>query len=171
MKTLFINASPKTRFSASSYFQKLQVFRNFCARSGLNWCGGIGISGGVMLNVTQILFTVNVAVLLLNVLPSGILYGNFLPTEPFMSFAVNTFVLLFLNLGVLYNVFQMGRAINRGSREHFGNKYTRIMLPSLLFILIADIFFTVISVFSGGIFRGWLSPKNKQDTDFLSLLK
>ena len=26
----------------------LQVFRNFCAKSGLKWGGGIGIGGGVM---------------------------------------------------------------------------------------------------------------------------
>ena len=38
----------------------LQVFQNFCARSGLNWCGGMGIGGGVMLNVTRILFLVQV---------------------------------------------------------------------------------------------------------------
>ena len=31
----------------------MQIFENFCNRSGLNWCGGIGIGGGVMLNVME----------------------------------------------------------------------------------------------------------------------
>ena len=33
----------------------MQVLENFCARSGLTWCGGIGIGGGVMLNVERIM--------------------------------------------------------------------------------------------------------------------
>ena len=55
----------------------LQVFQNFCSRSNLNWCGGIGIGGGVMLNVTRILFVVQIGVLLLNMLLSGIQTENF----------------------------------------------------------------------------------------------
>ena len=31
--------------------------------------------------------------------------------------------------------------------------------PSFIFILFADIFFVIISIFKGGIFRGWLSKK------------
>lgn len=65
----------------------LRVFQNFCARSDLMWGGGIGIGGGVMLNVT------------------------------------------------------------------------RILIPSFVFIVFADIFFVIISIFQGGIFRGWLSKK------------
>ncbi len=38
----------------------------------------------------------------------------------------------------------------------------RIMLPSFLFIIAADIFFTVISIIKGGIFRGWFSKKKPE---------
>jgi hypothetical protein len=37
------------------------------------------------------------------------------------------------------------------------------MLPSFVFILFADIFFTIVSVFQGGIFRGWLAKKRPTD--------
>ena len=51
--------------------------------------------------------------------------------------------------------------VNRGTDA--GKRYTRIMVPSFLFILFADIFFTILSVLQGGMFRGWLSrPKPKE---------
>lgn len=133
----------------------MRVFQNFCIRSNLNWCGGIGIGGGVMLNVTRILFFVQIGILALNVMLNGICYSNFLPAAAFENFAVQASFLLFLNLGVLYNILRMGHAINTGT--FLGKKYTRILIPSFLFILIADIFFVIISTFQGGIFRGWLS--------------
>ena len=46
----------------------MQQFENFCARAGLVWGGGVGIGGGVMLNVTRIVFEVQIGLLLLNIL-------------------------------------------------------------------------------------------------------
>lgn len=132
----------------------LQVFQNFCARTGLYWGGGIGIGGGVMLNVTRILFVVQIGVLFLNMLLSGIHNGNFFPVDVFWNFAVQVLVLLFLNLGVIFYIVRMGGAINRG--RFFGKKYTRILIPSFVFIVFADIFFVIISVLEGGIFKRWL---------------
>lgn len=135
----------------------LQVFQNFCARSHLNWCGGIGIGGGVMLNVTRILFVVQIGLLFLNMLLSGIASGNFLPASALQNFAVQALILLFLNLGVIFHTLRMGCAIHKGNS--FGKKYTRILIPSFVFILFADIFFVIISFFEGGLFRGWLAKK------------
>jgi hypothetical protein len=33
------------------------------------------------------------------------------------------------------------------------------MVPSFVFIIFADIFFTIMSLFQGGIFRGWFAKK------------
>ena len=82
----------------------MQVFENFCVRSGNTWCGGIGIGGGV----------------------------------------------------IFYELLMAG-AIRKG--KVFGVKFTRAMMPSILFILVADIFFVIMSVFQGGIFKGWLAKK------------
>lgn len=135
----------------------LRVFQNFCARSNLNWCGGIGIGGGVMLSITRILFIVALGLLFFSMLFSGIISKNFLPLTALHSFIAQTLVLLFLNLGVLFYTLQMGCAINKD--KLFGKKYTRILLPSFVFIVIADIFFTITSIIKGGFFRGWLSKK------------
>ena len=135
----------------------MQVFEHFCTRAGLVWGGGVGIGGGVMLNVTRILFIVDIALLVLNIVLSVANTGNLFPKEAWISFAENAVLLLYFNLGVLFYLAGMGRSIAK--RAFFGKKYTRILIPSFVFILFADIFFIIISVLEGGIFRGWLAKK------------
>ncbi|MBR4164458.1 MAG: hypothetical protein IKR11_13120 [Solobacterium sp.] len=135
----------------------MQVFENFCNRAGVKWGGGVGIGGGVMLNVTRILFVVEILLLVLNIILSVAESGNFFPKESWISFGENALLLLYFNAGVLFYLIPLGAAIRKG--EFFGKKYTRIMIPSFVFIIFADIFFIIASVFGGGIFRGWLSKK------------
>ena len=135
----------------------MQNFEHFCTRAGLVWGGGIGIGGGVMLNVTRILFLVQIGLLALNTLISCIHTGSFFAKDARISFAENTALLLYFNLGVLYYLIRMGFHIRRGTFS--GKKYTRILIPSFVFILFADIFFLIISFFEGGLFKGWLAKK------------
>ena len=135
----------------------LQVFRNFCVRSNLTWGGGIGIGGGVMLNVMRIVFYVQIGLLFLNMFLSGTQNGNWLSVDALTNFATQALTIGFLNLGVFWYSFCMGKAINE--KEICGEKYTRILIPSFVFILFADVFFVIFSVFEGGMFRGWLSKK------------
>ena len=135
----------------------MRVFENFCARAGLIWGGGVGIGGGVMLNVTRIMFLVNIGLLALNTLLSVAHTGSFFAKEAWISFAENAALLLVFNLGVLYYLIRMGLHIRRGTFS--GRKYTRILVPSFLFILFADIFFISCSLLEGGLFRGWLAKK------------
>lgn len=135
----------------------LRIFQNFCVRSNLEWGGGIGIGGGVMLNVTRILFVIQIGLMLLNMMLSGIQNGNFFPTGEQKSFVLNAALLAFLNSGVIFYIMKMGHAINEGN--FFGKKYTRILIPSFVFIIFADIFYIIISIFKGGIFKGWLAKK------------
>lgn len=131
----------------------MQVMENFCARGGLDWCGGVGIGGGVMLNVERIMLTVLFGLMILNMLFSAVQGEDVL--EPVRSFGTSLGTLLLLCCGILAFTIRLAVHINRGTDA--GKRYTRIMLPSFVFILFADIFFTIISVFEGGIFRGWFS--------------
>ena len=135
----------------------MQVFERFCERAGLRWGGGVGVGGGVMLNVTRILFVVDIALLLVNTVLSAIRTGNFFPAGAWRSFGENAALLIFFNLGVLFYLGRMGLAMRKSAP--CGKKYTRILLPSFVFILFADIFFVIISVLQGGVFRGWLARK------------
>jgi len=138
----------------------MQVFGHFCDRTGLTWGGGVGIGGGVMLNVTRILFVVQIGLLLLNTVLSVANTGDFFPKEAWISFAENAALLIFFNLGVLFYLARMGYYISKGACS--GKRYTRILLPSFVFILFADIFFIIISLFEGGLFRGWLARKKPE---------
>ena len=135
----------------------MQLFENFCARAGLVWGGGVGVGGGVMLNVYRIVYLVQIGLLLVNILLNLINTGSFYAKGALENFGQNTAVILFLNLGVLYYIARMGHFIRRGANA--GKKYTRIMVPSFLFILFADIFFVIFSILEGGMFRGWLAKK------------
>ena len=69
--------------------------------------------------------------------------------------------LLLLACGIIVLMLRLTLHVNRGTDA--GKRYTRIMVPSFLFILFADSFFTILSVLQGGMFRGWLSrPKPKE---------
>ena len=136
----------------------MRAFEHFCARAGLSWGGGVGIGGGVMLNVTRILFVVDIALLMVNTALSVINTGSFFPKDAWISFGENAALLLFFNLGVLFYLVRMGRNIRKGAFN--GKKYTRILISSFVFILFADIFFVIVSLFEGGLFRGWLARKD-----------
>ena len=110
-----------------------------------------------MLNVMRIVFCVQIGVLFLNMVLSGTYNGNWFPIDAFTNFMTQALIIGFLNIGVLWYTFGMGKAINK--RKIYGEKYTRIMIPSFVFILFADIFFVIFSIFEGGMFRGWLSRK------------
>ena len=135
----------------------MQSFEHFCSRAGLAWGGGVGIGGGVMLNVTRILCVVDIILLLVNIVLSAVHTGNFFPKDAWISFGESAALLLYFNLGVLFYLIRMGSFIRKGACS--GKKYTRILIPSFIFILFADAFFIIISFFEGGLFRGWLAKK------------
>ena len=109
----------------------MQLMENFCRRAGLTWGGGVGIGGGVMLNVTRILYFVQVGMLVLNLLFNGISTGDFLPVGPLQSFLKNVLWLLYLNLGVLFYLIRMGRAVRKERRRGSGTPVSW-SLPSSL---------------------------------------
>jgi len=131
----------------------MQVMENFCSRSRLEWRGGIGIGGGVMLNVERIMISVFFGLMVLNVFLRGIQGENIL--EPVRSFGISLLELLLLACGIIAYMIRLAVHMNKGTDA--GKRYTRIMLPSFIFILFADAFFIIISVLQGGIFRGWFS--------------
>ena len=101
--------------------------------------------------------TVTLAMFAFSTVLSVVNTGSFFPKEVWLSFAESAALLVYFNLGVLFCLAGMGKAIGKGASS--GNRYTRILVPSFLFILFADLFFIIVSVLKGGIFRGWLARK------------
>ena len=131
----------------------MQVVENFCVRAGLTWCGGIGFGGGVMLNVERIMITVMFGLMLLNMGLAAMQGENVL--GPVRSFGTSLLQALFFACGIIAYAVRLALRVNKGTDA--GKRYTRIMVPSFIFILFADVFFIIVSFFQGGIFRGWFS--------------
>lgn len=134
-----------------------QILENFCNKANIPFGGAVGIGGGVMMNVLRIVLIVQFVIYMLSSLLSGVQGGGFFPLLPVIDFAKAFLIVLFFMSGILYHLFRLGVGINGG--KDIGKNYTRILLPSFLFIIVANIFFTIISIFKGGIFRGWLAKK------------
>lgn len=135
----------------------MQVLENFCFRAGVRWCGGVGIGGGVMLNVTRIVFVILTAIFFALHIINGMHTGMFWDMGLLAAFLQNAGILLFFQAGVLFFLIRMGIAINKAS--FFGKHYTRVLIPSFIFIPAANVFFSIMSFFQGGLFRGWLKRK------------
>ena len=110
-----------------------------------------------MFNALKVVLIIESGIFLLSVLISGILYANWFPGDAIQSFLFALLIIFFLHAGAIFYMMKMGLKVNEGAA--FGEKYTRILLPSFLFILIADVFFIIVSLFKGGLLKGWLQRK------------
>jgi hypothetical protein len=135
----------------------MEVMENFCLKSGTAFGGGVGIGGGVMMNVMTIILLVQIALFVIMSVLQGMQSGIWFPADDVLNLVENIAVVILLQVAIFWDVFRMGIFINRGKSA--GKKYTRILLPSFVFILFADVFFLIFSVLEGGIFRGWLRAK------------
>ena len=99
------------------------------------------------------MMTVMFGVMILRMLACAAQGENVL--DPVRSFGTSLAQMLVLCCGIIAFTVRLAVHINKGTDA--GKWYTRIMVPSFIFILFADLFFVIISIFQGGIFRGWFS--------------
>lgn len=137
----------------------MQIMENFCIRSNIKWCGGLGIGGGVMMNVMRIMTAIFFIITILNLIYCGISFVNSFQKDIIINFIKQILILMILSSGIIFLDIKLALCINK--QKNFGKHYTRIMLPSFVFIICADIYFTIISIFHGGIFRSLLSKEIK----------
>ncbi len=135
----------------------MQILENFCLRAKINWGGGIGIGGGVMLNIIRLVSVVQIMMLLFKYMINLFKTNVLLDIKLILSFLLIVGVFIFFHSIILFLLIRMATAINK--KSFFGKYYTRALIPSFLFALIADIFIIVISFFQGGLFKGWLAEK------------
>lgn len=124
----------------------LCMLQAWCERAGITWSGGIGIGGGVMLQVLGIVYPILIGIFLLQMALSLYSTGA-VPGELWRSLAIQIFIWLFLNSGVLFCMARFSSAIRR--KRVLTNQFTRVMIPSFLFVPIADIFMILSSLLQG----------------------
>ncbi len=124
----------------------LHMLQAWCERTRNTWGGGIGVGGGVMLQVLGIVYPILIGIILLQIALSFFSAGA-VPGELWRSLVIQIFTWLFLNSGVLFCMARLSSAVRIGSA--LADQFTRVMIPSFLFIPIADIFMILSSLFQG----------------------
>ena len=124
----------------------LHMLQAWCERAGITWGGGVGIGGGVMLRALGVLYPILIGIILLQMALSFFSTST-VSGELWRSLTIQIFTWLFLNSGVLFCMVRLSSAIRR--ERVLANQFTRVMIPSFLFIPIADIFMVLSSLFQG----------------------
>ena len=129
----------------------LEQYQCWCERTGIRWGGGLGIGGGIMLHVLyKIMFIwtgIQIVIAIMN---------NIFAHIPIMESVFNTLLpglinclilMLFFYCGMLFFEFILAWAIR--NKKSIKNKYTRVMLPSFIFIIVANIFMALTGLLHG----------------------
>jgi hypothetical protein len=126
----------------------LEQYKCWCERAHITWGGGLGIGGAVMLHVifyvilllSILQFTIGIFI---NIVSGKSAIDNVLLSSFFRSMIM----WLFFSGGMLFYEFIFSWAIK--NKRSIKNKFTRVMLPSFIFILVADIFMALSALFRG----------------------
>jgi hypothetical protein len=126
----------------------LEQYKCWCERANITWGGGLGIGGGVMLHV---LFPI---ILLLSVIQFvigtviNIVSGRPAVYNIALSGFIHSLIIgLFFSAGMLFYEFIFSCAIK--NKKSIKNKYARVMLPSFIFMIVADVFMALSAFFHG----------------------
>lgn len=125
----------------------LEQYRCWCERAGIVWGGGLGIGGGVMLHVLFYVLLAYIGLFLVWTARNIILGAAAVNGVMIAFLGRHVLMWLFLNIGVLAYLWILSRAVKNG--RSINNLYTRVMLPSFLFLIVADIFMLLSALLKG----------------------
>ena len=135
----------------------IKMYECWCEKSEIDWGGGVGIGGGVMLKVLSIVYPIIIAVFSINLL-INILSGNIITFDLIRPIVENIGIYLFLNCGVIYAMIKLSHHIV--TQKFLKNIFTRVMIPSFIFIPIASLFMIITSLFKGKLIFTLLGKDN-----------
>ena len=104
------------------------------------------LDGGVMLRVLGIVYPVLIALSIVQIAVSFLTAGS-VPPDMLYTLAIQAGSWLFFNSGVLFCLARLSAAVHK--RKTVKSRYTRVLLPSFLFVPIADLFMILSSLFCG----------------------
>jgi len=142
----------------------LEQYKCWCERSGITWGGGLGIGGGVMLHVIfYLIFLLSIAQLAAGII-FNVAFGHPITDNQLLyGFVRGMIIWAFLCSGLLFCELRLAWAIRM--KRCIKNMYTRVMVPSFVFLLFASAFMAL-----GALFNGKLFSLNKRG-DYSKYLK
>jgi len=144
----------------------LQQYHCWCERAGIIWGGGLGIGGGVMLHVLYKIMLIwagiDIVIAIINNIFADIpiMETVFITLLPGLERCIA--LMLFFYCGMLFFEFILALAIK--TKRSVKNKYTRVMLPSFIFIIVANIFMALTGLLHGKLFSLF---KKTEQTEFI----
>lgn len=138
----------------------LNMYECWCRQAHITWGGGIGIGGGEMLSVLSVYFPI---VFIVIAVCNFIKYstGTTAAFSDWMPLFINLAIYLFFNCGMIYCMIRLSAGIRRLSTVK--NRYTRVMVPSFLFVPMAAIFMALTALFQGKIIFSLLKEDDLSD--------
>jgi len=129
----------------------LEQYQCWCERTGIKWGGGLGIGGGVMLNILyKIMFIwtgIQIVITIINSIFAGITIKEIILNILLPGLFNCVIIMLFFYCGMLLFEFILAQAIK--NKKSIKNKYTRVMLPSFVFIIVSTIFMALTGILHG----------------------
>ena len=96
------------------------------------------------------------------------IYSRTVPTGLLLSFAENPLICLFLNSGMVVFIARLTSSIKK--RITTADRFTRVMLPSFLFLVFADLFMIPGALFHGRLLFPLLKKGRANDSKFYSVV-
>jgi hypothetical protein len=126
----------------------LDQYKCWCERSGIVYGGGLGIGGGVMLHVVFFVgLFLGIGGLIVKCLINIFSGSAFVFDKSFVAAAYRIGIWLFFSIGMLVCEYRLAAFIKNGKTVK--NMYTRVMVPSFVFLVFSDIFMAVAALFHG----------------------
>jgi hypothetical protein len=126
----------------------LEQYKCWCERANIEWGGGLGIGGGVMLHVLfPIILLLSVLQFVILIFINIVLEKQVVDNIALSGFIHSLIIGLIFSAGMLLYKIIFSWAIK--NKKIIKNKYTRVMLPSFIFIIVADIFMALSALFHG----------------------
>lgn len=130
----------------------LRQYECWAERAGLTWGGGLGVGGIWMLLWYPIIAAFVIIIKFVIDIIQNILAGSALvSTSMLLIIGVSILLFLFLNVSLFIGEAMIAHRVKKG---HVGkNLYGRFMCPTIIYLIIANIFMLVIPLIAGGIFK------------------
>lgn len=124
----------------------MKMYEAWCRRAGVEFGGGVGIGGGVMLYAMFFLLPLSILLhgieIMGTILTKGLITGG-----DIWEHSINLLVTLIIFLPMLVCLALLAAAVRKGRARR--TLYTRAMVPSFVFLPFADLFMLISAVLKG----------------------
>ena len=126
----------------------LDQYKCWCERSGMVYGGGLGIGGGVMLHVVFFVgLFLGIGGLIVKIITNIFSGTAFVFDRLFIALAYRIGMWLFFSIGMLIGECRLAAAVKKN--KTIKNMYTRVMVPSFVFLVFSDVFMVISALFNG----------------------